>query len=132
MVMRCAVNQSIEAADGDKPAFLTAGSILRSAQQQCLQPSLSQTQQTYRQPTWRPPRAARVNVLPDAGTAISITLGGFSDFGDHVDVPRRPDRPLAHVTSCLPDRGQRGRRDDSQHRLHDSRRSAGYRATRQA
>ena len=34
MVMRCAANQPIEAADRDKPAFLTAGSILRAAQQQ--------------------------------------------------------------------------------------------------
>jgi len=34
MVMRCAANLLIEAADRDKPAFLTAGSILRAAQQQ--------------------------------------------------------------------------------------------------
>ena len=34
MVMRCAANLTIEAADRDKPAFLTAGSILRAAQQQ--------------------------------------------------------------------------------------------------
>ena len=34
MVMRCAANLPIEAADRDKPAFLTAGSILRAAQQQ--------------------------------------------------------------------------------------------------
>ena len=34
MVMRCAANVPIEAADRDKPAFLTAGSILRAAQQQ--------------------------------------------------------------------------------------------------
>jgi hypothetical protein len=30
-----AVNLPIESADRDKPAFLTAGSILRTAQQQC-------------------------------------------------------------------------------------------------
>lgn len=35
MVMRCAANQPIEAADRDKPAFRTAGSILRAAQHQC-------------------------------------------------------------------------------------------------
>ncbi|OSC39066.1 DUF5994 family protein [Mycobacterium decipiens] len=34
MVMRCAANLPIETADRDKPAFLTAGSILRVAQQQ--------------------------------------------------------------------------------------------------
>lgn len=34
MVMRCAANLLIEAADRDKPACLTAGSILRSARQQ--------------------------------------------------------------------------------------------------
>jgi hypothetical protein len=34
MVMRCAANLPIEAVDRDKPAFLTAGSILRAAQQQ--------------------------------------------------------------------------------------------------
>ncbi len=34
MVMRCAANLPVEAADRDKPAFLTAGSILRAAQQQ--------------------------------------------------------------------------------------------------
>ena len=34
MVMRCAANLTIEAADRKKPAFLTAGSILRAAQQQ--------------------------------------------------------------------------------------------------
>lgn len=35
MVMRFAANQPIDAADRDKPAFRTAGSILRSAHQQC-------------------------------------------------------------------------------------------------
>jgi hypothetical protein len=35
MVMRCAANLPVAAADRDKPAFLTAGSILRIAQQQC-------------------------------------------------------------------------------------------------
>jgi uncharacterized protein DUF5994 len=35
MVLRCAASQPIEAADRDKPAFLTANSILRSAHQQC-------------------------------------------------------------------------------------------------
>ncbi|MGO9158499.1 DUF5994 family protein [Mycobacterium sp.] len=48
MLMRCAANRPIDAADRDKPAFLTAGSILRAAQQQravpapqteCSQPS---------------------------------------------------------------------------------------------
>jgi hypothetical protein len=34
MVMRCAAKLPIEAADRDKPAFLTAGSILRAAQRQ--------------------------------------------------------------------------------------------------
>jgi hypothetical protein len=34
MVMRCAANLPIDAADRDKNAFLTAGSILRAAQQQ--------------------------------------------------------------------------------------------------
>jgi hypothetical protein len=34
MVLRCAADLPIEAADRDKPAFLTAGSILRAAQQQ--------------------------------------------------------------------------------------------------
>jgi Family of unknown function (DUF5994) len=34
MVMRCAANLPIEAPDRNKPAFLTAGSILRAAQQQ--------------------------------------------------------------------------------------------------
>ena len=34
MVMRCAANLPIEAADRDKPACLTAGSILRYARQQ--------------------------------------------------------------------------------------------------
>jgi uncharacterized protein DUF5994 len=34
MVMRCAANLRIEAADRDKPAFLTAGSILRAARHQ--------------------------------------------------------------------------------------------------
>ena len=34
MVMRRAANLPIEAADRDKPAFLTAGSILQAAQQQ--------------------------------------------------------------------------------------------------
>jgi hypothetical protein len=34
MVMRCAANLPIEAAERDKPAFLTAGSILQAAQQQ--------------------------------------------------------------------------------------------------
>jgi uncharacterized protein DUF5994 len=34
MVMRCAANQPIDAVDRDKPAFRTAGSILRAAQQQ--------------------------------------------------------------------------------------------------
>lgn len=35
MVMRCAANLPIEAADRDKSVFLTAGSILRIAEQQC-------------------------------------------------------------------------------------------------
>jgi Family of unknown function (DUF5994) len=35
MVMRCAANLPIDAADRDKTAFLTAGSILRVAHQQC-------------------------------------------------------------------------------------------------
>ena len=35
MVLRCAANLPIAAADRDKPAFLTAGSILHAAQQQC-------------------------------------------------------------------------------------------------
>jgi Family of unknown function (DUF5994) len=35
MVMRCAANLPIDAADRDKPAFLTADSILRITQQQC-------------------------------------------------------------------------------------------------
>jgi hypothetical protein len=34
MVLRCAANLPIEAADRDKPAFLTAGSVLRAAQKQ--------------------------------------------------------------------------------------------------
>ena len=34
MVMRCAANLPVDAADRDKPAFLTAGSILRAAHQQ--------------------------------------------------------------------------------------------------
>jgi NADH:ubiquinone oxidoreductase subunit 5 (subunit L)/multisubunit Na+/H+ antiporter MnhA subunit len=34
MVMRCAANLPIDAADRDKNAFATAGSILRVAQQQ--------------------------------------------------------------------------------------------------
>jgi len=34
MVLRCAANLPVEAADRDKPAFLTAGSILRAAHQQ--------------------------------------------------------------------------------------------------
>jgi hypothetical protein len=34
MVMRCAANLPIEATDRGKPAFVTAGSILRAAQQQ--------------------------------------------------------------------------------------------------
>jgi hypothetical protein len=34
MVLRCAANLPVGAADRDKPAFLTAGSILRAAQQQ--------------------------------------------------------------------------------------------------
>jgi Family of unknown function (DUF5994) len=34
MLMRCAANLPIEAADRDKRAFLTAGSVLRAAQQQ--------------------------------------------------------------------------------------------------
>ena len=34
MVMRCAANLTIEAADREKPAFVTAGSILRAAQEQ--------------------------------------------------------------------------------------------------
>jgi hypothetical protein len=34
MVMRCAANLPIDAADRDKPAFSTAGSILRAAQLQ--------------------------------------------------------------------------------------------------
>lgn len=34
MLMRCAANLPIEAADREKPAFLTAASILRAAQQQ--------------------------------------------------------------------------------------------------
>jgi Family of unknown function (DUF5994) len=34
MVMRCAANLPIDAADRDKAAFLTAGAILRAAQQQ--------------------------------------------------------------------------------------------------
>jgi Family of unknown function (DUF5994) len=34
MVLRCAANLHVDAADRDKPAFLTAGSILRAAQQQ--------------------------------------------------------------------------------------------------
>lgn len=35
MVMRCAANLPIEAADRGKPAYVTAGSIVRAAQQQC-------------------------------------------------------------------------------------------------
>jgi hypothetical protein len=35
MVLRCAANLRIKAADRDKPAFLTARSILRVARQQC-------------------------------------------------------------------------------------------------
>jgi Family of unknown function (DUF5994) len=34
MVLRCAANLPIEAADRDKPAYLTADAILRAAQQQ--------------------------------------------------------------------------------------------------
>jgi len=34
MVLRCAANLPVEAADREKPAFLTAGLILRAAQQQ--------------------------------------------------------------------------------------------------
>ncbi|GBG37207.1 DUF5994 family protein [Mycobacterium montefiorense] len=34
MVLRCAANLPVGAADRDKPAFATAGSILRAAQQQ--------------------------------------------------------------------------------------------------
>jgi hypothetical protein len=34
MVLRCAANLPIEAADRDKPALLTAGSILRVARQE--------------------------------------------------------------------------------------------------
>jgi hypothetical protein len=34
MVMRCAANLPIEATDRGKPAFVTAGSVLRAAQQQ--------------------------------------------------------------------------------------------------
>ena len=34
MVLRCAANLHIDAADRDKPAFLTAGSILRAAERQ--------------------------------------------------------------------------------------------------
>jgi hypothetical protein len=34
MVLRCAADLPIQPADRDKPAFLTAGSILRAAQQQ--------------------------------------------------------------------------------------------------
>ncbi|MDT5276706.1 MAG: hypothetical protein QOG95_3638, partial [Mycobacterium sp.] len=34
MVMRCAADLPIDAADRDKNAFLTAGSILRAAHQQ--------------------------------------------------------------------------------------------------
>jgi Family of unknown function (DUF5994) len=34
MVLRCAANLPIDPADRDKPAFLTAGSILRAAQRQ--------------------------------------------------------------------------------------------------
>ncbi|OBG70330.1 MULTISPECIES: DUF5994 family protein [unclassified Mycobacterium] len=35
MVLRCAADLPVEARDQTKPAFLTAGSILRAAQQQC-------------------------------------------------------------------------------------------------
>ncbi|OCB26664.1 hypothetical protein A5674_19305 [Mycobacterium malmoense] len=35
MVLRCAANLPVEAGDQMKPAFLTAGSILRAALQQC-------------------------------------------------------------------------------------------------
>lgn len=35
MVLRCAANLPVEARDQAKPAFLTAGCILRAAQQQC-------------------------------------------------------------------------------------------------
>jgi uncharacterized protein DUF5994 len=35
MVLRCAANLPIDPADRDKPAFLTAGSILRAAERQC-------------------------------------------------------------------------------------------------
>ena len=35
MVLRCAANLPIDAADRRKPAFLTAGAIVRAAQQQC-------------------------------------------------------------------------------------------------
>ncbi|UXA04969.1 hypothetical protein KXD96_18535 [Mycobacterium sp. SMC-2] len=35
MVMRCAADLPVEARDQAKPAFVTAGSILRAAQQQC-------------------------------------------------------------------------------------------------
>jgi hypothetical protein len=34
MVLRCAANLHIDPADRDKPAFLTAGSILRAAERQ--------------------------------------------------------------------------------------------------
>jgi hypothetical protein len=34
MVLRCAAKLPIEAADRDKPAFLTAGSILQAAREQ--------------------------------------------------------------------------------------------------
>jgi hypothetical protein len=34
MVLRCAADLPIDPADRDKPAFLTAGSILRAAQRQ--------------------------------------------------------------------------------------------------
>ena len=34
MVLRCAADLPIEPADRDKPAFLTAGSILRAAERQ--------------------------------------------------------------------------------------------------
>ena len=39
MLMRCAANLPVDAADRDKPAFLTAGSILRAAQQQRAAPA---------------------------------------------------------------------------------------------
>jgi Family of unknown function (DUF5994) len=38
MVLRCAAGLPIDAADRNKPAFLTAGCILRAAHQQCATP----------------------------------------------------------------------------------------------